>query len=74
MTAHTKPRRLGDWSEAWVPDYVVYEGRVWSMAAWTAATGISGHMIGDRIHRQGWDDCRALVTGIRGKKVVKLPE
>lgn len=61
-------KRLINWAEPWSPDFIIHEGKVWSIVEWTAATGISGQMIGVRLHKFGWNDLEALTTPIEGRR------
>ncbi|MEG3162982.1 hypothetical protein U1701_00060 [Sphingomonas sp. PB2P19] len=62
--------KLESWIDPWAPGWIVFEGKVWTMAAWKEATGISGRMIGFRLHRLNWQLEEALTLDSNTKRTV----
>lgn len=54
------PPLAGNWRDSWKPGWVVHEGKVYSMAEWTEATGITAQLIGFRLHKLGWSEHDAM--------------
>lgn len=62
--------KLQNWTDRWAPQWIVFDGKVWKMKDWTAATGITPKMIAFRLHWLGWSEEDALTINGWNRRVV----